>query len=373
MNHRITILRGPERVRKRPAVIFGSEDAAGVMTAFEMLLHTLAKEGMSGHSNQITVTQYQDDSIAIQDNGRGLFLASPDSKDDTVWKNLFCELYAGSAYAPIERYKNPADEADNYANGIEICSVQYSSRYMDVCVIRDGLKQTLHFEKGENIGGLSKTPTSASSGTHIHFKPDPEVFTEIALSREQLSDRLQLLAIQIPGIKTVFRYETETGFEETEFYYPRGIADYLQAHNNGSEITPVYFTDLTAAGQERYNKPQYTANVKVGVRFAENSGFIKCLHNLRELSYGGTHCDAAYGKIAQYLEWTLGCKIDKDTLPEHLQLVIVTSSEVTEWVNGARTGIKNILIHDLTTDALGEDFHHFIKVNEMSLHGLFGK
>ena len=377
MSDKIVMLRGPERVRRRPAVIFGSDDVSGAITALKMLLYIFAQEGAKGHSNLLAVIQKQDGSIEIQSNDRGIYLGSPDSSDDTVWKELFCELYAG----PLCKdgvtarciFEGPSGEQGEYTDSLDMCSVQYVSEYMDVCVIRDGFKQTLRFEKGYNIGGLSRALCDEPTGTYIRFKLDAEVFSEISLPKQQIADTLQALAIQTPGMRMVFRYETPVGLEETEFCYPKGIADYLQEQNMDRETSPVYSAELTAEGQDRYNRPRYTATVTTGVCFAQDAGFVKYYHNLKELTYGGTHCDGALHNIAQRLEWMLDCKISRENLLKHLQLVIVTNSELSDWANGARTGLRSAFIRDLTQDTIGDDFHYFVKQNKAFLCDLFNK
>lgn len=371
MKNEIVILRGAERVRQRPAVIFGSDDADGAMSAVQMLVDLFAQEGVDGHCNQIAVTQYRDGSVAIADNGRGLFLGKPDRENDRVWKALFCELYAGSVYgsAPGSVF----EETEEVKDSLELCAVQYASSYMDVCVVRDGFKQSLHFEKGENIGGLSRTPWEGSTGTYIRLQPDPEVFSDIRISPQQLAEKLQAIAIHIPGMKTVLRHELDAGFDENVFFYPEGIADYLQEHNKGRKTSPLYLAELTAEGRDRYNRPPYTANVRLGLCFAKNAGFLRCCHNLRELAYGGTHLDAAVERIGDYLGWMVTGEIGKEDILKHLQLVIVTNSGMTAWVNGTRTAIENILIRDLTQDAVGEDFRHFVKQNKDFLNDLLCK
>ena len=161
--------------------------------------------------------------------------------------------------------------------------------------------------------------------------------------------------------------------EEVEFCYPKGIADFLQEQNKNIETSPVYSQELSAEGQDRYNRPRYTATVTPGICFAQDAGFVKCYHNLKELTYGGTHCDGALHNIAQRLEWMLDCKISKETLLKHLQLVIVTNSEISDWANSARTGLQSIFIRDLTRDTIGDDFHYYVKQNAAFLRILFNK
>lgn len=346
---KITVLRGAERVRRRPAVIFGDNGIEGVMTAFEMLLHTLSGEAAEGCGKVLTVTRFRDASIGIEASGRGLCVA------DDGWKELFCELYAGSAYE-----SDPAWE-----DSFHLCAVQYASEFMDVRVCRDGQEYRLRFEKGENLGGLKTAACDAPDGTYIRFKPDREVFTDICLSAEGVAKRAQQLALQLPGLQVSFREETDDGFAETVFCYPEGSGDYLKGHS----ALPVYTAALEAQGQERYNRPSYTARVRVGIGFGE-TGFVECYHNRRELTHGGTHVDKLVDEVGKYLEWMLEKQIPESRLLSRLQLVVISDAMITQWSNGARTSINNTLIRDMAQDTLGENFRQYVKENRTQLHAL---
>ena len=367
MNDKIVMLRGPERVRRRPAVIFGDDGVDGTVAAFNMLLDIL----VSGRCNQLMVTQYLDNSIEIQDNGRGIFFG----KGISHWKILFGELYAAPRGGPIFPERNVFERIsrkNSGANPLGFYAVCCASTYMDVRVNRGVWQYELHFERGNNKGGLRKRLRKAPSGTYFRFKLDSEVFSNISIPSRQIADKLQSIAVQIPGMLTTFRREAEDGFEETAFCYLDGVADYLQRENEAREVSsPIYHKELTAEGQERYNLPRYAADVKMHVCFAENAGFVKCYHNLKELTCGGTHRDVAIKEIRLRLEWMLECKIDEEDLLKHLQLIIVTKSEHTEWANGARTGLQSIFIRDLTRDTIGDDFHYYVKKNAEFLSALF--
>lgn len=371
MKDTITMLRGPERVRKRPAVIFGSDGVDGALSALLMLIDTLVQEGIDGHCTEFSVTQYRDNSLELRDNGRGLYLGAAGQADDTVWKELFCQLYAAPRYGQATQHSifEPAGNGI-FADSLELCAVQSASEYMQVCVVRDGYKQTLSFRKGEPVGGLDTCPCTDPSGTNIRFRLDTEVFSDIVLPGQAVIEKMQTIALQISGLKATFRQETETGFVQSEYCYPAGIVDYLQ-ENATALSSPVYTAELAAEGQERYNRPRYAANVKIGIQFTKDAGFIRCDHNSRRLTCGGSHCDAAIEKIVQYLEWTLGCTVNQEALKKHLQLVIITNSKINVWSNGARTGIDNILIRDMTQDTVNENFQYFIKQNAVMIRDLF--
>jgi len=364
MENQIELLKGPDRVRKRPNVIFGSTDIEGVKTAVEMLLNILTAECAAGHSDRLTVALSSDGTIRMQDNGRGIYFG----EDDTIWKEVFCQMYPGPKYSRLME-RNIFDDSKVAGDNLELYGVLCASEYMDVRVNREGIHYALHFEKGENIGGLTKTPTTQSAGTEFRFKPDPEIFPDIdfcdALA-PWFCEKARTLALQIPGAKIIFCREDS----RQEYFYPSGIADYLREENGDRMSTPFYLAQLEGQWQERYNRPIYTAGIRVGLCFSDAPGFIRCFHNLKELPYGGLHRNALLDEVIKFLEYTLECQIETERLLSRLQLVIVTTSELTDWENGARTSIKNILIRDLAKDTIGENFRHFAKENKSLLRKL---
>lgn len=369
MDNQIVILRGAERVRKRPAVIFGSDGMYGVAAAVQMLLDIVAEEGAKGYCDCITITGHQDGSVGIQDNGRGIFLG------DGMWENLFCQLFAQSPYCdaakPGNIFEVPGESEKQDRECMELCAVQYASEYMDVCVHRDGYAYRLHFEKGENIGGLTTTPSAEPTGTYIRFKPDAAVFTQIDLPAEVLTAQAQLLAMLHCGMQVCYRRETATGYEETVFCYETGIADYLQEKSINCTVSEIYTAEIAAEGQDRYNRPKYAAAVKIGLCFSKEPGFVECYHNHRALPHGGSHLDQLLIEVRRCLEKTMNRKIRKQDLLAHLRLVAVSDAEITYWVNGTRNSIQNVLIRDMAQDAIRDRFHSFAERNKEVLAELF--
>ena len=215
-NESITTLKGADRVRKRPAVIFGSDGIEGCQhSAFEILSNSI-DEAREGYGKEIKITRFADHSIEIEDFGRGIPVDYNKNEERYNWELVFCEIYAGG------KYNN--NEAENYEfslglNGLGLCSTQYASEYMDVEIRRDETLFKLHFEHGENVGGLTREPYKGrKTGTKIRWKPDIEVFTDIDISDEYFEDVIKRQAIVNAGIRFLYRSETEQGkFEEKEF------------------------------------------------------------------------------------------------------------------------------------------------------------
>ena len=228
-NESISALKGADRVRKRPGVIFGSDSLDGCQHAVFEILSNSIDEAREGYGNEIIVTRYADHSIEVEDHGRGVPVDYNANEKRYNWELVFCEMYAGG------KYENTG--GDNYEfslglNGLGTCATQYSSEYMDVTVRRDGAEYSLHFEKGENCTGTKtgfkkKKYTGTDTGTKIRWRPDLEVFTDVQIPETYYLDVLKRQAVVNPKLRFIFRNETPEGIKETEFYYENGISDYV--------------------------------------------------------------------------------------------------------------------------------------------------
>ena len=366
---KINILSGPERIRRRPAVIFGSEDLAGVQNMVQSLLEIWLEEAQLGHSHRITLTAYADGSVGLQDDGRGLWFG----QDDAVWQALFCQLHSGRRGEESPKRKLFEDPGPDYLDhdNLAIRSAVCSSEYMDVHASRDGISYKLHFEKGENIGGLSKDLSQKPSGTALRFKPDREVFTETELPKQWIREKARMLAVLVPGITGVFREETADGFAESTWCYPNGIGDFLREMDTQCTATGIYLGSLEGEGQERYNRPRYHAKIQMGLRFSADPGFVRCYHNFRELTCGGRHMDILLKEITRLLQVRICRRITMEEVKNRLQLVVVTASGQTEWENACCMEIKSTVLRDMASDLLRDDFIYYLSKNEKYLEALF--
>ena len=239
-NTSISQLKGADRVRKRPAVIFGSDGLEGCQHAVFEILSNAIDEAREGHGNIITVTRFADKSIQIEDFGRGCPVDWNENEGRWNWELVFCELYAGGKYAN--------DEGENYEyslglNGLGSCATQYASEYFDATIYRDAQKYTLHFEKGENIGGLCKEPSDRKkTGSTFRWKPDIEVFTDIDIPLEYYRETLRRQAVVNAGVLFVLRNEVDGKFETEEFKYDNGILDYVSEIAGEDTLCQITFT-----------------------------------------------------------------------------------------------------------------------------------
>ena len=253
-NDSIITLKGADRVRIRPAVIFGSDGIDGCQhSVFEILSNSI-DEAREGYGKKISVTRFSDGSIEGEDHGRGIPVDFNEKENRFNWELVFCEMYAGG------KYNNNEGESYEFSlgmNGLGLCSTQYSSEYMDVDIRRDGYRYTLHFEKGENVGGLKKEPyTKKDTGTKITWKPDLEVFTDIDIAPEYFTDIMKRQAIVNAGVEFIFRNQNGNGFDTASFMYADGIVDHVSEIIGDNGLTGVQHWKAEEKTRDRADKPE---------------------------------------------------------------------------------------------------------------------
>ncbi len=356
-NESISSLKGADRVRKRPGVIFGSDGIEGCQhSAFEILSNAI-DEARSGYGKKIILTQYADGAIEVQDFGRGCPVDYNPKEERFNWELVFCELYAGGKYDAEGDY-----EYSLGLNGLGSCATQYSSEYMDVQILRDGFQYDLHFEKGENIGGLKKTPGAGKkTGTRIRWKPDLEVFTDINIPADYFQDVLKRQAVVNPGIQFLLRVQEGKGFQETTYYYENGIRDYVEELAGGQALTPVQFWTAERTGRDRADKPDYRVKLGVALCFSNKLSLTEYYHNSSHLEHGGSPEKAVKAALVYQIDaWLKAAgkylknegKISYQDVEDCLVLVSSSFSTQTSYENQTKKSITNKFIQECMTEFL---------------------
>lgn len=369
-NDSISLLKGAERVRRRPAVIFGSDGIEGCEHSIFEILSNSIDEAREGFGKEIVITRYGDLSVEVEDHGRGIPVEYNTSEKQYNWQLVFCELYAGG------KYNNDADESYEYSlglNGLGLCSTQYSAEYMDVDIRRDGMKYTLHFEHGENVGGLKKEPYKGrDTGTKIRWKPDLQVFTDINVPPEYYTDILRRQAIVNDGIRFIFKNQTPEGFETSEFFYENGIVDHAKEAAGDSSLTPVQFWQQETETRDREDKPEYKVKINVALAFSNKNNIVEYYHNSSWLEHGGAPEKAVKSafvyQIDNYLKQNnkYNKKESKITFPDVedcLILIISSFSNRTSYENQTKKAITNKGIQEVMTSMLRRHLEIYFKEN----------
>ena len=359
-NESISALKGADRVRKRPGVIFGSDGLEGCEHAVFEILSNAIDEAREGHGSLITVTRYLDKSIQVEDQGRGCPVDWNENEQKYNWELVFCELYAGGKYG---------GDGDNYEyslglNGLGSCATQYASEYFDAAIWRDGFKYSLHFEKGENIGGLKKEPTDRGkkTGTTIRWKPDLEVFTDIDIPVDYYIDVLKRQAVVNAGVTFRFREETAPGkFSTTDFQYENGILDYVTELAGEEPLTQPVFWQTERKGRDRADKPEYKVKLSVSFCFSNKVSVIEHYHNSSWLEHGGSPEKAMKSAFVSAIDSYLKqqgkyqkneAKITFNDIQDALVLVSNNFSTQTSYENQTKKAINNKFVQEAMTDFL---------------------
>ncbi len=284
-NSSISMLKGEERVRKRPAVIFGSDDLEGCKHAVFEILSNAIDEAREGHGDTVIVTRYEDCSVEVEDFGRGCPVDYNEKEKRYNWELVFCEMYAGGKYG---------ENGENYEyslglNGLGSCATQYASRYFDATVRRDGCKYTLHFERGRNVGGLKKEPADRKkTGSVFRWLPDDEVFTDIHIPAEYYRDVLKRQAVVNPGIRFKLRIQNGKTFDTEEFCYENGIRQYLEELVGDDAFTMPTFWEAERRGRDAANRPEMKLKITASFCFSKKHSRVEYYHNSSWLEYGGS-------------------------------------------------------------------------------------
>ena len=371
-NESITSLKGADRVRKRPAVIFGSDGLEGCEHAAFEILSNAIDEAREGNGDTIIVTQFLDDSLEVEDFGRGCPVDWNEKEQKYNWELVFCELYAGG------KYDNNAGGDYEYSlglNGLGACATQYASEYFDATIRRDGFKYTLHFEKGEIVGKLNKEPADRKkTGSTFRWKPDLDVFTDVHIPHEYFEDTLKRQAVVNAGVSFRYRRETEKGkFAETEYRYEHGILDYVTELAGEAPLTAPQFWETERRGRDREDKPEYKVKISAAFCFSNQVNRIEYYHNSSWLEYGGAPEKAVRNAFVYAIDAYLKSqnkytksesKITFQDVQDCLILVTNCFSTQTSYENQTKKAITNKFVQEAMTEFFRSRLHVYFIENK---------
>ena len=369
-NDSIRQLKGADRVRKRPAVIFGSDGVEGCAHSIFEIISNSIDEARDGHGNRINVTLFPDHVIEVEDFGRGIPVDYNKAEERWNWDLVFCELYAGGKYA---------EGSGNYdfslgLNGLGLCATQYASEWMTADVYRDGFHYHLDFKKGENVGGLQKEPFKGRrTGSVIRWKPDTEVFTDIAVPAESFKDMLRRQAVVNDGVTLVFTDKSGADAEKFEYLYEHGITDYANELVGDKALTPVHFCSGAATGRDRADQPDYQVKMNVAFAFSNTVQCLEYYHNSSWLEHGGSPDRAVRTAYVSQINGWLKTKglykknesaITFADVQDCLVLVSSSFSTRTSYENQTKKAITNKFVQEAMTEFFRSRLHVYFIENK---------
>lgn len=370
-NDSIIALKGPDRVRKRPGVIFGSDGLEGCQQSVFEILSNSIDEAREGYGKEITLIRHQDKSITVIDNARGIPVGYNKKEKKYNWELIFCELYAGG------KYNNNSAEFYEYSlglNGLGLCATQYSSEYMHVIICREGYEYTIDFEKGFNINGLKKKKLQQKrkTGTTIKWRPDLDVFTDIDIQPDYFKDILKKQAIINKGIKFIYIDEILSLTEE--FLYESGIEDYIKELSLGKEFIPIIKIEGEGKGKDRSDKPEYKVKTEIVMTFNNEENALLYFHNSSYLEHGGSPYKAVKSALVFEIDKQIKLlnkysknekRISFVDIEDSLILISSSFSTVTSYENQTKKAINNKFIQSFMTDLIKQNLEIFFIENKL--------
>ena len=356
----ISQLKGADRVRLRPAVIFGSDGIEGCEHAVFEILSNSIDEAREGYGKEITVTRFLDGSVEVVDHGRGMPMDYNEKEKRWNWELLFCEMYAGSKY---NTNNGGTYEYSLGLNGLGLCATQYASEYMDAEVHKNGFRYEIHFKAGEPVGELKKEPyNKKDTGTRIRWKPDIKVFTDIDIPLEYYQETILRQSVVNAGIKFVLRNQTvEKSFDKYEYCYENGIVDYIKEFVGDDAFSSVQFWQGERKGRDRADLPEYKVKLNVALCFSNKKQLKEYYHNSSFLEHGGAPEKAVKSAFVSQIDSYLKAnskylksdsKINFQDVEDCLVLVSSSFSTQTSYENQTKKAITNKFIQEAMTDFL---------------------
>lgn len=356
----ISQLKGADRVRLRPAVIFGSDGIEGCEHAVFEILSNSIDEAREGYGKEITVTRFLDGSVEVVDHGRGMPMDYNEKEKRWNWELLFCEMYAGSKY---NTNNGGTYEYSLGLNGLGLCATQYASEYMDAEVHKNGFRYEMHFKAGEPVSELQKEPyNKKDTGTRIRWKPDIKVFTDIDIPLEYYQETILRQSVVNAGIKFVLRNQTgEKSFDKYEYCYENGIVDYIKEFVGDDAFSSVQFWQGERKGRDRVDLPEYKVKLNVALCFSNKKQLKEYYHNSSFLEHGGAPEKAVKSAFVSQIDSYLKAnskylksdsKINFQDVEDCLVLVSSSFSTQTSYENQTKKAITNKFIQEAMTDFL---------------------
>ena len=356
----ISQLKGADRVRLRPAVIFGSDGIEGCEHAVFEILSNSIDEAREGYGKEITVTRFLDGSVEVVDHGRGMPMDYNEKEKRWNWELLFCEMYAGSKY---NTNNGGTYEYSLGLNGLGLCATQYASEYMDAEVHKNGFRYEIHFKAGEPVSELQKEPyNKKDTGTRIRWKPDMKVFTDIDIPLEYYQETILRQSVVNAGIKFVLRNQTgEKSFDKYEYCYENGIVDYIKEFVGDDAFSSVQFWQGERKGRDRADLPEYKVKLNVALCFSNKKQLKEYYHNSSFLEHGGAPEKAVKSAFVSQIDSYLKAnskylksdsKINFQDVEDCLVLVSSSFSTQTSYENQTKKAITNKFIQEAMTDFL---------------------
>ena len=356
----IQVLEGLEAVRKRPGMYLGDpHDGSALHHCIWEVVDNSVDEHLAGHTKQIDIVLHPDHSLSVRDYGRGIPVGMHEEFGISAAEVIMTKLHAGG------KFDNSSYKVSGGLHGVGVSAVNAVSEWMEMTIHRNGEAYFQRYEAGVPVKPLEKIGTCDDTGTHIAFKPDLGIFTDvIEFNLEEIETRVSETAFLNAGLKITILDERGEDPYQTEHLYEGGLAEYVGQLNERREV--LHADVITIVGDKKIEKGP--VDVEVALQWSDAfSESIRCYTNIIRNKDGGTHMSGlrtaltssvnAYAKKKSLLK---GESLSGDDVREGLAAVVsvkhpdpsFSSQTKDKLVSSEVTGIVQTIVYE----KLGEFF-----------------
>jgi len=349
----IKVLEGLEAVRKRPSMYIGSTDNRGLHHLVYEVVDNSIDEALAGFCSNIRVTIRNDNSVMVEDDGRGIPIDIIPKYNKSALEIVMTMLHAGG------KFDSSIYKVSGGLHGVGVSVVNALSEWLEVKVKRNGKLYRQKYEKGKKITELEILGDATGTGTTITFKPDKDIFEEVKFNIETVSNRLRELAFLNKNLKISIKEESSE--QEQVFQYKGGIVsfiEYLKKNKNVLHEKPIYF-----------QKQKGTTVVEIAMQYNDsyNENIYSFVNNIHTYE-GGTHLagfKAALTKVANEYAKSKGIlkkdfKLSGDDVREGLIAIINIKLSNPQFEGQTKTKLGNSeikgIVESLVSDGLSDFF-----------------
>jgi len=352
----IKVLEGLEAVRKRPAMYIGNTNIEGLHHLVYEVVDNSIDEAMAGYCNKINVTIHTDNSVSVEDNGRGIPVGIQKTENMPAVEVVMTKLHSGG------KFDDHSYKVSGGLHGVGVSVVNALSKLMEVEIYADGNIYYQTYKKGKKTKELSVIGKTKKRGTKIHFIPDTQILETDNFSYEILIRRLRELAFLNKGVKLII--EDERADKKDEFFYKGGIISFVEYLNKRNLVLhkPIFIEGIK-------NEVQIEVAIQYNDTFTEK--LFSFANNINTIE-GGSHLigfkAALTRTINQYasngnLPKNLQAKINGEDIREGLTSIISIRIKNPQFEGQTKTKLGNSEVKGFVESLINEKLNIFLEEN----------
>ena len=365
---KIQVIEGLQAVRKRPAMYIGSTSGAGLHHLVYEVVDNSVDEALAGYCDDIQVTVHPDNSVTVEDNGRGIPVDEHKTEKRPAAEVVMTTLHAGG------KFDHDSYKVSGGLHGVGVSVVSALSERLHLEISRDGATHRQEYSRGAPVTALERVGESDETGTKVTFVPDGEIFSETEFVYDTLAARLRELAFLNRGLTIRLTDEREDNPREAEFFYEGGIASFIESLNkkrNPLHAKPIAF---------REERDQIVVDIALQYNDGYNETLLSYVNNINTRE-GGTHLSgfrSALTRTVNAYAQTAGKAKELQTLQgEDVRegLIAIVSCLVPEpqFEGQTKTKLGNSEVRGMVASVVNEKLAEYFEENPAAANKIVAK